>query len=199
MERSSGLDSRIARIALILAAAVSVAAMVVAFLFPLAATDTLCRYAPMAEAFTVGDWFESFHPRFAVGGTVVVQGEGGVIISEEVTIGYDFLCFPCIIVIMADFKVYFSKMLGMINIPAFLIIKIRIIHFFFTAHFISPTALSSAATKKEFRLPVLHYHLAVINIAAAANRTNHKHFPSIPGVSIYESLLSGSGRFCCLT
>ena len=71
MERSSGLDSRIARIALILAAAVSVAAMVVAFLFPLAATDTLCRYAPMAEAFTVGDWFESFHPRFAVGGTVV--------------------------------------------------------------------------------------------------------------------------------
>ena len=100
---------------------------------------------------------------------------------------------------MADFKVYFSKMLGMINIPAFLIILIRIVHFFFTAHFISPTARSSAAAKKEFRLPVLHYHLAVINIAAAANRTNHKHFPSIPGVSIYVSLLSGSGRFCCLT
>lgn len=71
MERSSGQDSRIARIALILAAAVTAAAVVVAYMFPLAATDTLCRYAPMAEAFTACDWFEAFHPRFAVGGTVV--------------------------------------------------------------------------------------------------------------------------------
>ena len=52
-------------------AAVAAAAAVVAFCLPLAATDTLCRYAPMAEAFAAGDWANAFHPRFGVGGTVV--------------------------------------------------------------------------------------------------------------------------------
>ena len=70
-DRGSLSESRAAQIAVLIAAAVIAAAMIVAYLFPLASTDTLCRYAPMAEAFTVGDWFEAFHPRFAVGGTVV--------------------------------------------------------------------------------------------------------------------------------
>ena len=35
--------------------------------FPLFATDTACRYAPMAEAFADGNWAEAFHPRFCVG------------------------------------------------------------------------------------------------------------------------------------
>ena len=69
--RDAGHDGRLAVLAVGVAAAVSVAAIVVAYLFPLAATDTLCRYAPMAEAFASGDWAEAFHPRFAVGGTVV--------------------------------------------------------------------------------------------------------------------------------
>lgn len=50
---------------------IAAAALTVAYCLPLAATDTLCRYAPMAEAFASGDWSEAFHPRFAVGGTVV--------------------------------------------------------------------------------------------------------------------------------
>ena len=45
--------------------------MIIAYCLPMASTDTLCRYAPMAEAFTRGDWANAFHPRFAVGGTVV--------------------------------------------------------------------------------------------------------------------------------
>lgn len=51
----------------LITAAVSVAVMVFAALFPLAATDTLCRYAPMAEAFAAGNWAEAFHPRFVTG------------------------------------------------------------------------------------------------------------------------------------
>ncbi len=31
------------------------------------ATDTACRYAPMAEAFSRGEWAEAFHPRFGIG------------------------------------------------------------------------------------------------------------------------------------
>ena len=57
-------------VALVTAAVAAVVATV-AFCLPLAATDTLCRYAPMAEAFAAGDWANAFHPRFGVGGTVV--------------------------------------------------------------------------------------------------------------------------------
>lgn len=59
------------RLVAIITAAVAAAVMIIAYCLPLASTDTLCRYAPMAEAFTRGDWANSFHPRFAVGGTVV--------------------------------------------------------------------------------------------------------------------------------
>ena len=52
-------------------AAVALVVMSVAYCLPLAATDTLCRYAPMAEAFADGDWANAFHPRFGVGGSVV--------------------------------------------------------------------------------------------------------------------------------
>lgn len=52
-------------------ATVAVAVMVVAYMFPFPSTDTLCRYAPMAEAFASGNWVDAFHPRFAVGGSVV--------------------------------------------------------------------------------------------------------------------------------
>lgn len=51
----------------LLAAAATVAAVAIASLFPLIGTDTLCRYAPMAEAFAAGEWNEAFHPRFCVG------------------------------------------------------------------------------------------------------------------------------------
>ncbi len=36
-----------------------------------AATDVFVRYAPMAEAFAVGNWSEAFHPRFGVGFQVI--------------------------------------------------------------------------------------------------------------------------------
>lgn len=47
----------------------AVAALTAAFaaLHPFPCMDTLCRYAPMAEAFAAGNWSEAFHPRFATG------------------------------------------------------------------------------------------------------------------------------------
>jgi len=53
------------------AAVVSIAAAVLSAFLPLLATDTACRYAPMAEAFAAGEWIEAFHPRFGVGMSVV--------------------------------------------------------------------------------------------------------------------------------
>lgn len=46
---------------------VALGASVFAACYPLLATDTLCRYAPMAEAFAAGEWREAFHPRFGIG------------------------------------------------------------------------------------------------------------------------------------
>lgn len=54
-----------------LAALATCAAVAIAALFPLISTDTLCRYAPMAEAFAAGEWEDAFHPRFCVGMPVV--------------------------------------------------------------------------------------------------------------------------------
>lgn len=50
-----------------------IAVVMVAFaaLHPFPCTDTLCRYAPMAEAFAAGNWAEAFHPRFATGMPIV--------------------------------------------------------------------------------------------------------------------------------
>ena len=45
----------------------TLAAVLIAAMFPLISTDTLCRYAPMAEAFAESNWEEAFHPRFCVG------------------------------------------------------------------------------------------------------------------------------------
>lgn len=59
------------RLLLAVTAAIAVAVAVFAALCPLYATDTLCRYAPMAEAFAAGEWSEAFHPRFGVGMSVV--------------------------------------------------------------------------------------------------------------------------------
>lgn len=59
------------RLLLAVTAAIAVAVAVFAAWCPLYATDTLCRYAPMAEAFAAGDWSEAFHPRFGVGMSVV--------------------------------------------------------------------------------------------------------------------------------
>ena len=56
--------------AVLRAAPLFLAAMLAA-LFPLFATDTACRYAPMAEAFAEGNWSEAFHPRFGVGFPVI--------------------------------------------------------------------------------------------------------------------------------
>ena len=55
----------------IAAAVFAFVAAALAACFPLFATDTACRYAPMAEAFADGNWSEAFHPRFCVGMPVV--------------------------------------------------------------------------------------------------------------------------------
>lgn len=55
------------RLAAGVAATVGIAAAVFAAGHPLFATDAACRYAPMAEAFALGDWDDAFHPRFGVG------------------------------------------------------------------------------------------------------------------------------------
>lgn len=34
--------------------------------YPILMSDTMNRYAPMADAFAAGDWFHAFHPRFGV-------------------------------------------------------------------------------------------------------------------------------------
>lgn len=36
------------------------------FVYPVLMSDTMNRYAPMADAFAAGDWFHAFHPRFGV-------------------------------------------------------------------------------------------------------------------------------------
>ena len=45
----------------------TLAAVLIAAMVPLISTDTLCRYAPMAEAFAESNWEEAVHPRFCVG------------------------------------------------------------------------------------------------------------------------------------
>lgn len=54
-----------------LALGASAIAAVFAALNPLLAPDTICRHAPMAEAFAHGNWAEAFHPRFGVGFPIV--------------------------------------------------------------------------------------------------------------------------------
>ena len=48
-------------------AVIAVVASCVALLHPMGALDTFMRYAPMADAFSKGDWVNAFHPRFGVG------------------------------------------------------------------------------------------------------------------------------------
>jgi len=55
----------------ILTLVVSAIAAVLAVCNPVVAPDTVCRYAPMAEAFAHGNWTDSFHPRFGVGFPVI--------------------------------------------------------------------------------------------------------------------------------
>lgn len=64
-------EGALPRLVWIITAAFGVAVMVFAACCPFYATDTLARYAPMAEAFAVGNWAEAFHPRFGVGMPVV--------------------------------------------------------------------------------------------------------------------------------
>ena len=52
-------------------AVAAVCAATLAGAYPLPTTDTLVRYAPMAEAFAAGNWQETFHPRFNVGMPIV--------------------------------------------------------------------------------------------------------------------------------
>lgn len=59
------------RLVTIITATILVAVMILSAWFPLIATDTLGRYAPMAEAFAAGEWSEAFHPRFGVGMSVL--------------------------------------------------------------------------------------------------------------------------------
>lgn len=64
-------DDRLPRALLVLTAVVAFIAAAFAAWCPFYATDTLCRYAPMAEEFAAGNWGEAFHPRFGVGMPVV--------------------------------------------------------------------------------------------------------------------------------
>lgn len=44
----------------------AVVALVLGTYFPSQTNDTIVRYAPMAEHFAHGSWFQAFHPRFGV-------------------------------------------------------------------------------------------------------------------------------------
>lgn len=60
-------------------------------LYPVESPDCAARYAPMAEAFARGDWYESFHPRFCVlfqiltGSLVWLTGCSGVAACQIVS------------------------------------------------------------------------------------------------------------------
>lgn len=71
MEADERTWGTVPRWALIVTAVVAVVVMVLSAAFPIISTDTLGRYAPMAEAFAAGDWREAFHPRFGVGMSVL--------------------------------------------------------------------------------------------------------------------------------
>lgn len=43
-----------------------VVSAVAVLVYPVLMSDTMNRYAPMADAFAAGDWFHAFHPRFGV-------------------------------------------------------------------------------------------------------------------------------------
>lgn len=52
----------------------TVVAIAIGFAFPSPTVDTLCRYAPMADAVAKGNWAEAFHPRFGVGFPLLAGG-----------------------------------------------------------------------------------------------------------------------------
>lgn len=51
---------------LIFALVLALLAVTLGVCFPIPTHDTVMRYAPMAEKFVVGEWRETFHPRFGV-------------------------------------------------------------------------------------------------------------------------------------
>ena len=62
--------------------------------YPVETPDCAARYAPMAEAFARGDWYESFHPRFCVlfqvltGFLVWLSGCSGVVACQIVSAAF---------------------------------------------------------------------------------------------------------------
>lgn len=58
-----GINKKLVASALVYWLVVSTIAVLV---YPILISDTMSRYAPMADAFAVGDWFHAFHPRFGV-------------------------------------------------------------------------------------------------------------------------------------
>lgn len=62
--------------------------------YPVENPDCAARYAPMAEAFARGDWYESFHPRFCVlfqvltGFLVWLSGCSGVVACQIVSAAF---------------------------------------------------------------------------------------------------------------
>lgn len=67
--------------------------------YPVLQSDTMNRYAPMADAFAAGDWFHAFHPRFGVlfsvlTGLLATLGFRGDHASQIISIG--FLAFSAI-------------------------------------------------------------------------------------------------------
>lgn len=71
-----------------------VASALAILVYPVLMSDTMNRYAPMAEAFAAGDWFHAFHPRFGIifsiltGGLSFVTSLRGDYSCQVVAIGF---------------------------------------------------------------------------------------------------------------
>lgn len=70
-----------------------VVSTIAVLVYPVLISDTMNRYAPMADAFAAGDWFHAFHPRFGVlfqilTGTLAWFGLRGDQACQVVAIGF---------------------------------------------------------------------------------------------------------------
>ena len=71
-----------------------VVAVLCVLCYPVTISDTIARYAPMADHFARGEWSLAFHPRFGVlfqvlaGGVVKLTGCGGDVATQVVSLGF---------------------------------------------------------------------------------------------------------------
>jgi hypothetical protein len=85
------MDKNTFRLWMCAAGAAAIVAVLSVLFYPVENPDCAARYAPMAEAFARGDWYESFHPRFCVlfqvltGSLVWLSGCSGVAACQVVS------------------------------------------------------------------------------------------------------------------